>query len=281
MAFIKNNKKDEKDKQRLLKQGKQQKATQGPRTAKDIFESTKKRVHVNKYAQKHQEEVEARKKLVRKTTPGATAELQYISNHIYSLEEIKNFDLTESIDASALAQKGGHVRSKLAYKFIMKSDNLTAKYLLPGQICVFSYNDPKTKDELEYWDRNPLTLFFGVFRTDKNEIREIGLNLHYYPPFTRKKILVKVFETFKSYFEKCFNHPVHKPNSLIDYKTLKHLISRDSKIAFGVREYIPSLRGLTYVIPSKMLPIAFYTEGRFSRATIRQIQQFWRQFKNF
>jgi hypothetical protein len=186
--------------------------------------------------------------------------------------------MLENIDSSALAQKGGHVRSKLAYKFIMQMKNITAKYLLPGQICLFSYNDPKTKDQLAYWDKNPLTLFFGTFRTQNGDIREIGLNLHYYPPYARKQILVKVYETFKSYFEKCFNSPIHKPNALMDYRTLKHIISSDAKIAFGVKEYVPSLRGITYVMPTKLLPIAFYTEGRFSRATIRQVQQFWRGF---
>jgi hypothetical protein len=64
----------------------------------------------------------------------------------------------------------------------------------------------------------------------------------------------------------------------MDYRTLKHIISSDAKIAFGVKEYVPSLRGITYVMPTKLLPIAFYTEGRFSRATIRQVQQFWRGF---
>jgi hypothetical protein len=261
----------------------------GPRTAKDLREERQRRIdehknkgnrrHVNKFMKQHQEEVEARKKSVRKTTPGATQELQYIQNHIYSLDEIRDFDIGDAIDENALSNKSGHVRSKLAYKFIMENKNITAKYLLPGQICMFSYNDPKTIDELEYWDKTPLTLFFGAFRTKNGDIREIGLNLHYYPPFTRRKILVKVYETFKSYFQKCFNHPQHKPNTFMDYKTLKHLIGRDSKIAFGVKEYVPMLRGITYVIPTKMLPIAFYTEGHFSRATIMQVQQFWRQFK--
>ena len=261
----------------------------GPRTAKDLREERQRRIdehknkgnrrHVNKFMKQHQEEVEARKKSVRKTTPGATQELQYIQNHIYSLDEIRDFDMGDAIDENSLSYKSGHVRSKLAYKFIMENQNITAKYLLPGQICMFSYNDPKTKDELEYWDKTPLTLFFGAFRTKNGDIREIGLNLHYYPPFTRRKILVKVYETFKSYFQKCFNHPQHKPNMFMDYKTLKHLIGRDSKIAFGVKEYVPMLRGITYVIPTKMLPIAFYTEGHFSRATIMQVQQFWRQFR--
>jgi hypothetical protein len=260
--------------------------TKGPRTAKDlreerqrkINERKQRRTHVNRFAKQHQEEVRERNKTLHKTTIGATQYLQHVSNHIYSLEEIKAFDMMEAIDENPLSSKTGNVKSKLAYRFIMDNSNLTSRYLLPGQVCCFTYNDPKTKDELEYWDKTPLTLFFGVFRTKDGNIREVGLNLHYFPPFTRKKVLDRVYEMFKSYFEKCFNAPSAKPNQLMDYQTLRHILQHDSKIAFAVKEYVPSLRGLTYVIPTKMLPIAFYTEGHFSRATIRQVHQFWRQF---
>lgn len=261
----------------------------GPRTAKDlreerqrkINEQKERRVHVNRFAKKHLEEVAERQKNNHKSTPGASEYLKYVSDHVYGLDEIQKFDMMEAINDSPLSQKPGNVKSKLAYKYIMQNDFLTTRYLLPGQVCCFTYNDPKTKDELEYWDKTPLTLFFGAFKTKDGDIREIGLNLHYFPPYTRKKVLDRVYEMFKSYFEKNFNAPAEKPNMLIDYKTLKHVLQRDSKIAFAVKEYVPSLRGLTYVIPTKMLPIAFYTEGHFSQATIKQVQHFWRQFSRF
>lgn len=244
--------------------------------ANNLIKESSTKKHVNKYAEKHAQELAERERLIKKT-PGATQELQYVKNHLYTLEEIKNFNIIDAIDESQLATKVGNVKSKLAYKFIMDNRNLSTKYMLPGQICLFSYNDPKTKDELAYWDKTPLVLFFGIFRTNDGNIREIGLNLHYYPPFTRKKILDRVYTMFKGYFEKCFNAPIHKENAFMDYRTLKHILKKDTKIAFGVKEYVPSLRGLTYVLPTKYLPIAFYTEGHFSRATIKQVQMFWRQ----
>ena len=65
MAFIKDNREDE-DKE----------VQKGPRTAKDlkrereeqIREQIEKRRHVNKFLKQHEEENEARKKIVRKTT---------------------------------------------------------------------------------------------------------------------------------------------------------------------------------------------------------------------
>lgn len=234
--------------------------------------------HANKYAEKHKKELEERSKSNVRTTPGATQGLREIANKVYGLDEIENYDMLEAIDENPLSKKFGNVKSKLAYRFIMENKNITSKYMLPGQVCLFTYNDPKTKSELEYWDNTPLVLFFGLFRTNDGNIREIGLNLHYYPPFTRKKILDRVYKTFKPYFEKCFNAPVHKPNNFMSYRMLRHILKKDTKLAFGVKEYVPSLRGITYVIPTKMLSTAYYTEGHFSRATLKEIQKFWRQF---
>ena len=65
----------------------------------------------------------------------------------------------------------------------------------------------------------------------------------------------------------------------ISYKKLKALMRRNSKIAFGIKMYIPVLRGMTFNIPARLLSTAFYTEGHFSKATLQQIFKFWRQFK--
>jgi hypothetical protein len=59
---------------------------------------------------------------------------------------------------------------------------------------------------------------------------------------------------------------------------LKHLLKTNQKIAFGTKMYIPVLRGATFNIPARLLPTAFYTEGKFSKATLQQIFHFWRQF---
>ena len=244
-----------------------------------IINNSNDRAHVNKYAEQNKLEQEEREKSrIPIRTPGATDELKYIQSHIYSADEIKNFNMSDAIDESILSSKPGAVRSKLAYKFIMDNKNITSKYLLPGKICMFYYNDPKTKGSLDYWDTTPLVLFFGIFRTNEGNIREIGLNLHYYPPFARKKIVNRVYEMFKSYFDKAFNQPNNDNNNFISYRTLKRIISSDAKIAFGVREYVPSLRGITYVLPTKYIPIAYYTEGHFSNSTQKAVQQFWRKF---
>jgi hypothetical protein len=206
------------------------------------------------------------------------AKLRDISQHIYTDDEIDEFVLMEAINRHPLSKRPINIRSKLAYKEILNTLPPTKKYLLPGQLVCFEYLEPKFKEDLEYYDRTPLTLFLGITRTKDGNIRELGLNLHYYPPYTRARILNRTYEVFKPYFNKFFNDPSTKPNTIISYDALMHLMKHNDKIAFGIKMYIPVLRSNSYLIPTKMIPTAFYTEGHFSKATLGQIYQFWRQF---
>ena len=223
---------------------------------------------------KEQEEQE----ISRTSIINARRNLRDLDNHIYTPEEIEQFRLDEAINLHTLSHRPTNIRSKLAYAEIMKNLKPTTKYLLPGQLVLFEYLEPKFKEDLEYYDRTPFTLFFGITRTDDGNIREIGLNLHYYPPHTRVNIMNKAYEAFKPYFNKYFNDPSKKPNTVISYTSLKHLMKVNDKIGFGVKMYIPVLRGKSYVVPPRLWSTAFYTEGHFSKATLQQIFHFWRQF---
>ena len=186
--------------------------------------------------------------------------------------------MMESINEHPLAKRPTSIRSKLAYKEILRNLKPDKRYILPGQIVLFNYSQPKFKEELEYYDNYPFCISFGIMRTEDGNIRECMLNLHYYPPFTRARILQQVFTHFRPYFEKYFNEASTKPNTVMSYKMLKHLLKTNQKLAFGTKMYIPVLRGATFNIPARLLPTAFYTEGKFSKATLQQIFHFWRQF---
>lgn len=201
-----------------------------------------------------------------------------IVNKIYNDDEIKDYNLVEAINEHPLSHRPTQIRSKLAYQQIMHELSISKKYILPGQIALFGYQEPKFKEELEYYDRFPLVIMLGITRTKDNVIREIGLNLHYYPPHTRARILERTYEIFKPYFDKYFNEASNKPNMFISYRKLKAIMKSNTKIGFGIKMYIPILRGATYLIPTRLLSTAFYTEGKFSKATLQQIFKFWRQF---
>ena len=212
------------------------------------------------------------------TTLGHILNFKELDKKIYTDDEIKYFKIDEAINNHPLAKRPTNIRSKMAYQSLLKSNKPTKKYLLPGQIVLFHYSQPKFKEELEYYDATPLTLFCGITRTDNGDIREIGINLHYYPPFTRLRIINAVYEHFKPFFDKNFNEVTGKPNTWISYSAVKHLAKSSSKIGFGVKMYIPVLRGTSYVLPTRHIPTACFTEGHFSNATLQQIFHFWRQF---
>lgn len=213
------------------------------------------------------------------TTLGSPVNLRDVTTKIYDPDEIKNYQLDEAINNHPLVKRPTAIRSKLAYKEIIHNTKPTKKYLLPGQVVLFHYAEPKFKEELEYYDRTPFTLFLGITRTKDGNIREVGLNLHFFPPFARARILNHTYEVFKPYFDKNFNDVTGKPNTFISYKQLKHLMRNNLKIAFGIKMYIPVLRQASWVIPTRLLSTAMYTEGHFSKASLQQIFHFWRQFK--
>ena len=211
-------------------------------------------------------------------TLGYSGTLKEISSRIYDPEEIKVYQLDEAINNHPLAKRPTAIRSKLAYKEILHNAKITRKYLLPGQVVLFHYAEPKYKEELEYYDKTPFTLFLGITRTKDGNIREVGLNLHYYPPFSRARILTHTYNVFKPYFDKNFNEVTGKPNTFISYDRLKHLMKANLKIAFGIKMYIPVLRQASWLIPTRLLSTAIFTEGHFSKASLQQIFHFWRQF---
>lgn len=211
-------------------------------------------------------------------TQGDIDDLKYVCSHLYDTTEIKQFRMDEAIQNHPLNKKNTILRSKYAYSEIIKQLKPTTKYLLPGQIVLFGYHEPKYKEDLEYYDGTPFTIFFGLVRCNNNTIREVGFNLHYYPPFARASILNTVYEVFKTYYQKNFNQDIHKPNNFINYNVLKRML-RNKKIGFGLRMYIPVLRGKSYVIPTRLVPTAAFTEGHFNGATLTNIRSYWRRAK--
>ena len=200
------------------------------------------------------------------------------AEHIYTDEEIDQFSLMKAYQMHPLAKRPINIRSKLAYKEIMNQIKPTNRYLLPGQIVCFEYLEPKLKEELDFYDKTPLVVFCGITRTKDGNIREIGVNLHAFPPHTRANVLNRIYEVFKPYFNKYFNTASTKPNAIISYDQLKHIVRTNQKLGFAIRMYIPVLRGTSYLVPTRLLPTALFTEGHWSKAALQEVFKFWRQF---
>lgn len=212
------------------------------------------------------------------TTPGSIRNIEEVTSHIYSDEEIKRFNMQKAINNHPLSRKPTHMRSKIAYKEIINEVQQSPKYMLPGMFATFGYKTPKYKEDLDYYDATPAVIFFGITRTKDSTIRELGFNLHYFPPFARAKIITLVYDVFKAYYNKYFNDVPARPNMMVDYNKLKMMLNKYG-IGFGLRMYIPVLRGNTYILPTRLIPTLAYTEGHFNGATLGQIQRYWRRFK--
>ena len=187
----------------------------------------------------------------------------------------KDFDMLKAIRAEKDYKSNVLRRDKNSRKYIEENLSVAGKgSVLPGQLIMFNYLEPATKDKLEYYDAMPCTIFFGIVNT-KNGKRVIGFNIHYYPPRIRFQLMNRIYEIFKPIYAQNFNKPL---DSEMDYFNYKMLISQlqKAKLDFGIREYIPNLMASVTPIPVANWPKAVLTEGHFKKETREQILNYWK-----
>ena len=153
-------------------------------------------------------------------------------------------------------------------------DAKTKKSILPGQLIMFNYFEPKTKEELKYYDAMPCTIFFGIVQTP-NGMRVLGFNLHYYPPRIRYELMDRIFDIYKPLYIKSWDKPLTQEMSYFNYRQLIHQLQK-AKLDFGIRMYIPELMHKITPIAPSLYAKAVFTEGHFRKETREQILNYWR-----
>lgn len=151
----------------------------------------------------------------------------------------------------------------------------TKRFITPGQLVLFKYLNPKTKEELEYYDASPCTIFFGTFNSSQGK-RVLGFNIHYFPPLLRYRIMDEIFRMYTPIYKKYFETGLPKDLDAFDYKFLTDELDRQN-LSFAVRMYIPKLIGDTYIVPPKMWPTAIMTEGWFKKETRAAIMNYFKK----
>lgn len=165
-------------------------------------------------------------------------------------------------------------RDAVVRKFINETVNTkNSSSVLPGQLVMFNYFQPKTEEQLKYYDAMPCTIFFGIVKT-KEGPRVIGFNIHYYPPKIRYQLMDRIFDIFKPYYLESWNG-LNEEISDFNYRMLIRQLQK-AKLDFGIREYIPSLMHKITPIPPKYWQKAVFTEGRFKKETREQILNYWK-----
>lgn len=122
-----------------------------------------------------------------------------------------------------------------------------------GKMCMFFY-DPKTKEKLPYYDRNPLVIPLEVY-----DDGFLGLNLHYLPPGLRAQLMDAIYNrVFKVSTANDINE---KKNYNVSYKLIKALssIGRSRLFKPCTKRYLYShLRSRIYILNPEDWDIALY-----------------------
>lgn len=182
----------------------------------------------------------------------------------------------KNIEGEASLYKANVVRrDNTVRKFVDENVEVTnAHPIFPGQLVMFNYFQPKTEEQLQYYDAMPCTIFFGIVNTNEGK-RVMGFNIHYYPPKIRYMVMDRIFDIFKPLYLESWDSPLKSEMSDFNYKMLIRQLQK-AKLDFGIRLYIPQLMHKIEPIPPKYWQKAVFTEGRFKKKTREQILKFWR-----
>jgi hypothetical protein len=147
-------------------------------------------------------------------------------------------------------------------------------YLRPGKIFIFNY-DPKTKDILEFYDRNPIVLSLGLKETKSNGPLDLGINLNFLP----FKIKLVVFDVIYKNYQLAITRDGNKyPNRALEQRGLKisyeiiKTILKQYNILFALRSYYVDRRTNCYAVSYEHWPdVSLLDVKDIEGATLKQI----------
>ena len=170
-------------------------------------------------------------------------------------------------------------RDKNSRKFF-ESNHVAADQskLKIGSLYLMDYFEPKTEEQLKYYDAMPCTIFFGRVKNKQGEPRILGFNVHYYPPRIRFQVLTRIMSIFEPFYRKMWDKTKPDDLSYFDYNMLLYQLQK-AKLDFGVRMYIPDLIGKCCLVEPQYWSKAVLTEGRFRKRTRDAILNYWKQRK--
>lgn len=167
------------------------------------------------------------------------------------------------MEKSAFWGKSNSFREKESLEWwksnaVHEGDNIEdwgKKILQQGKIYVFNY-DPITKDELDWYDKNPMVLSLGILQRKGKwrNILDLGVNLHFIPTELRKHLLDFIYDLNKSTIDReiSLNKSAGEQAILrvIEYDRIKSFLKRYG-FDFALRSYYRQKRREVKTIPYK------------------------------
>ena len=251
-----------------------------PKADKDIEKLIKDNPKLAEYIEKIRREAGEKKKSSKENdTPKQKRTKNKSENTKKEGVSLKDFSIWKEVKKHPLYKISNRDKKARAmideYREENKPKLKSKNFIIPGQLVLFKYLNPKTKEELEYYDASPCTIFFGIFNSSQGK-RVLGFNVHYFPPLLRYKIMDEIFRMYRPVYKKYFETGLPKDLDAFDYKYLTDELERQN-LSFAVRMYIPQLIGDTYIVPPKMWPTALMTEGWFKKETRAAIMNFFKK----
>ena len=189
----------------------------------------------------------------------------------------KDYNFSKDVKEEKLYKDNIQRRDRVARKKLIDECNGAGESsIFPGQLIMFNYLAPATMDELKYWDAEPVTIFFGHMKNKKGQNRVLGFNIHYYPPRIRYRLMTRVIEIFRPFYEE-WQNPLKKEIGRFEYSMFMSQLKK-AKLDFGVRMYDPGLMGKITPIPVAKWTLAALTEGNFKKTTRQAIMNYWKNW---
>lgn len=176
--------------------------------------------------------------------------------------------LKSASESATAAYRGiaGKLQASVSGNQIMNDRGRLRPYVMPqeiGRLCMFFY-DPKTKDDLPYYDRFPLVIPIELYSDGF-----LGLNLHYLPAGYRAILMDNLYNTV---YKNKMND--EKKRIRISYGMM-NTISKNRYYAPCVKRYLYShQKSRIYVLDPQDWNIAlFLPTERFAKASKKRVHQ--------
>jgi hypothetical protein len=186
---------------------------------------------------------------------------QQVNRVIGQFRNTTNFNLGDERATNWLATNLTKIKTTMRQKnYIDNTRQIVRKQLTPGKMVFFGYN-PKTKDELMFWDEFPVTI---ILHPQKNGF--LGLNLHYLPPSSRASFLNKLL--------KYVSDPnwVKHNNTSVEFRVTYGLLKNTAKMSAYrpcIKRYYYShiITKVAYIEPQEWKMVPFFPLDKFKGAS--------------